>query len=490
MRRLALVLAGASLLLAAVLLVRAASLESRQLEATPVVPLVVDVSREAQTLGRLVAIPTVSPQNPADFDGAPFAEAHALLEARFPELHAVLQRERVAEWSLLYTWPGRDPRLPPVLFAAHLDVVPAENEAEWARPPFGGVVEDGVIWGRGALDDKGGIVALFSAVSALLAEGFQPERTVYVALGHDEEIGGDAGAAAIASQLASRGVSLAWVLDEGGAIAGGFLPGLDDAIALVGIAEKGSVSIALDLEAPGGHSSMPPPHTAVGDLARAVVALEENPLPAGLDGGTGAFLDHLAPEFPFGFRVVLANRWLFDPVLGQVFETVPQLDAMQRTTTAVTMFDSGVKENILPPSGRVIANFRIHPRDRIETVEAHVRRVVADERIQLQVGVRSPPRNPSAVSPVEDPAFATIAGTIRSVFPGAAVVPYLVVGGTDARHYGGLTRQIYRFLPFQLDPGSLRLMHGTDERLSIENLAGGVAFYAELLRRGAGAPSS
>ena len=144
----------------------------------------------------------------------------------------------------------------------------------------------------------------------------------------------------------------------------------------------------------------------------------------------------------------------------------------------------------MPPNGRVIVNFRIHPHDRVETVRDHVRRVVANERIRLQVGVRSPPRNPSAVSPVDGAAFTTLARCIRSVFPGAVVVPYLVLGGTDARHYGGLTQNVYRFLPFRLDADSMRLLHGTDERLAAADLVRGASFYAELLRRGAGAPGS
>ena len=355
LKRILLGLLAAVVLLSLVLLARAWSVESRQVDVIPADPLAIDAASAARTLAGLVGIPSISPQDPADFDGGAFARTHAYLAARFPELHAELDRERVADWSLLYTWRGRDPSLRPILLAAHLDVVPAANDEDWTHPPFAGVVRDGVVWGRGAID---------------------------------------------------------------------------------------------------------------------------------------AFLDHFTPELPFGFRVVLANRWLFDPVLERVFDGIPQLDAMQRTTTAVTIFDAGVKENILPPNGRVIVNFRIHPHDRVETVRDHVRRVVANERIRLQVGVRSPPRNPSAVSPVDGAAFTTLARCIRSVFPGAVVVPYLVLGGTDARHYGGLTQNVYRFLPFRLDADSMRLLHGTDERLAAADLVRGASFYAELLRRGAGAPGS
>jgi carboxypeptidase PM20D1 len=273
-------------------------------------------------------------------------------------------------------------------------------------------------------------------------------------------------------------------------VAEGFLPGLPLQVAVVGIAEKGSLSIALDLEAEGGHSSTPPRHTAIGDLAAGVVALEENPMPAGIDGVVDVFLDRLAPELPFWARVVLANRWLFGPGLRVAFARVPPLDAMQRTTTAVTIFQAGVKENVLPARARAVANFRIHPRDSIETVTAHVRRSLDDERIRLQLGAGSPPRNPSPVSPVDGEAFATLERSVREVFPDAAVVPYLVVGGTDGRHYHLLTGGVYRLSPFVLGREALRLVHGTDERISAENLVRGVRFFERLLRNGAGAASA
>jgi carboxypeptidase PM20D1 len=277
------------------------------------------------------------------------------------------------------------------------------------------------------------------------------------------------------------------VLDEGGLIASEFIEGVAAPVAMVGIAEKGYLGIALEIEAPGGHSSVPPRHTAIGDLSSAVVALESNPMPASLGGVTALFLDTLAPELGFRARVVLANRWLFGPLLPWAFSRLPVMDAMQRTTTAVTIFQSGVKENVLPTQARAVANFRIHPSDTVESVVDHVRDTIDDERIALQVGVRSPPQEPSPVSPVDSKGFTTLERTIRAVFPGTAVVPYLVLGGTDARHYQRLSDDVYRFLPFVFGPEALRLAHGSNERISIDNLAGGVRFYVRLLRAGAGA---
>jgi carboxypeptidase PM20D1 len=476
--------------LVAVLLVRTAALGSRQVEVEPAPPLEVDGAAVAERLALAVHEPTISYQDESQLEAAPFHQLHTLLRVAYPRIHARLQLEKVSGLSLLYTWPGRDPSLDPVLFAAHLDVVPvdAESEKDWQHPPFRGVVEEGVVWGRGAMDDKASLICLFEAVEGLLAQGFQPERTVLLAIGHDEEVGGYKGALAIARLLAERGTHLAWVLDEGGVIAEGFLGGVEMPVAVVGVAEKGSVGIGLSIEAPGGHSSTPPRHTAIGDLAQAVVALENDPMPASLDGTTALFLDSLAPELPFGARVVLANRWLFGPLLVAGFSRAPFLDAMMRTTTAVTIFQSGVKENVLPIRASSVVNFRIHPDDDIETVVQHVRDTVDDDRIELQVGVRSTPRNPSAVSPVDSEAFVGLERSIRAVFPGTVVVPYLVLGGTDARHYQPLSDHVYRFTPFVYGRESLTLAHGTNERITVKNLVGGVRFYSERIRSSTAQP--
>ena len=475
-------------LLAGVVLLRAAVLPSRQVEAAPAAALAVDSKALAERLALAIRFRTVSHQDGAKLDPRAFRELHGYLAAIYPAAHAALERETLAGLSLLYTWQGRNPELRPVLLAAHQDVVPveAESEADWTHPPFDGVVREGVVWGRGAMDDKASMICLLEAVERLVREGFRPERTVYLAFGHDEEVGGDEGAKQIAKLLASRGVALEWVIDEGGVIAADVLPGIEGAVAVIGIAEKGSVSIILEVEAPGGHSSTPPRHTAIGDLASAVAALERHPMPASIDGVTALFLDYLAPELPFPARIVLANRWLFGPALRYGFSRQPALDAMLRTTTAVTIFEGGVKENVLPKRARAVANFRIHQKDTIDAVVRHVRRTIDDERIRLHVDVRTAPRNPSVVSPVDSEAFLGLARTIREVFPGVAAVPYLVLGGTDARHYHAVSENVYRFGPYVFGRDALRLAHGTDERITAENLVGAVRFYVRLIRNAAG----
>ncbi len=480
-------------LIVLLIVVRATWLRSSPAEAPPAETLEVNESRIARQLAAAIRFKTISYQDPARLDTKAFAGIHDFFQSSWPAAHATLKRERVSRWSLLYTWPGLNPQLAPILFAAHQDVVPVDagSLADWTHPPYGGVIEDGVVWGRGSLDNKANVVVMLDAVDRLVRQGFQPERTVYLAFGHDEEVGGSKGALAIARLLEARDVHLEMVLDEGGIVVQGFLAGIDKPVALVGIAEKGSVGIALDVESKGGHSSTPPRHTAIGLLAAAVVALESHPMPVHRGGVSGGLLDGLALELPFYARLVLANRWIFAPVLNVVFSRVPALDAMFRTTTAVTIINGGVKENVLPIRARAIANFRIHPEDSVDLVVAHVRRVVGPD-VKLEVGVRSEPREPSPVSPIDSNAYRILDRSIRSVYPDAVVVPYLVVGGTDARHYYRVCDNVYRFSPFRLGSDAMTLVHGTNERLSTKNLVRGVRFYARLLQDIAGAaqPSS
>jgi carboxypeptidase PM20D1 len=483
-------LALALLVVAVVVVVRAAGFESRQPEVAAFAAPPVDLDAVARRLAAGLRFATVSAQDPAQVDLEPFRGFRRHLEESYPLVHRALALETVGDASLLYTWRGRDPALPPVLLAAHTDVVPVDagSAGDWTHPPFEGVVADGFVWGRGAMDDKASLFCTLEAIEALLASGFAPERTLHLAFGHDEEVGGDHGAAAIAKRLGERGVRLAFVLDEGGTVVDGFVPGLDRPIAVIGIAEKGSVSIGLEVESPGGHSSAPPRHTAVGRVAAAIAALEAHRMPARIDATTALFFDHLGPELSFPMRAVVANRWLFGPLLELAMARTPATDAMLRTTTAATIVEGGVKENVLPIRARAVVNFRIHPADSVEAVVEHVRRTVDDETIRLEVGVRDPAREPSPVSPVDSEAFTAIARTVREIFPDAAAVPYLVLGGTDARHYAELTPRLYRFSPFVYGTDALRRAHGTDERIALENLVAGVRFYRRLVERAAGSP--
>jgi carboxypeptidase PM20D1 len=482
-KRIAAVLLVVVLGLAGVVVIRAAGLTSRQVDPAAIPFFEVDPKGVTQRLALSIRLRTISHQDRDRIDRRAFREMAGLLRAYYPATHRRLTVERVNDLSLLYTWKGRNPELEPVLLAAHLDVVPVDPASigDWTHPPFEGVVQQGVVWGRGAIDDKASVITIMEAVEGLVAEGHRPERTVYLAFGHDEEVGGYEGALAIAKLLEERGVRLAWVLDEGGLVAKGMVPGVRAQVAVVGLAEKGSVTIGLEIDAPGGHSSAPPIHSAIGDLAQAIVRLENNQMPSRIDGVTGTFLDTLAPELPFAARLVLANRWLFGGLLNRGFGELPPFAAMTRTTTAVTMVEAGVKENVLPVRASAVVNLRIHPRDSVDGVVDHVRETIDDPRVRLQLGLRTPPREPSPASPPDAEAFVALQRTIRSVFPDTVVAPYLVLGGTDGRHYYRISDNVFRFGPYVMGGDALKLAHGTNERITTANLMSGVRFFRQLL---------
>ena len=482
MKRVLLVLALCLLLLASVLLVNALRFNSRQVQVEPVIPLSVDQNRIAERLSQAIRFQTVSYHDAAQPQGEEFLALHEYLKETFPKVHSSLTKETVNTYSLLYTWKGSDETLKPILLMAHLDVVPVEpaSEADWQHPPFEGRIQDDYIWGRGTLDDKAGVTGLLEAVETLLAEGFQPKRTIYLAFGHDEELGGPNGAAKIAELLLSRKVELDYVLDEGLIIASGILP-VTKPVALIGIAEKGFVSLELSVETEGGHSSMPPPSTAVGILSEAVNKLEEGQMPGEIKGAVAQMFDYIGPEMPLGKKLLFANLWLFEPLVVRQLSAAPGTNAALRTTTAATMIEGGVKENVLPTRAQAVVNFRILPGDSIEGVIAHVRDTVADPRVEVsRYGVSG--FEPSGISDVNNSNFQALQRTIAQVFPEVVVAPGQVLGGTDSRHYGKLSNNIYRFLPHRYVAEDLVRPHGTNERISIEDYARSVRFYHQLIR--------
>lgn len=492
MRRLLLALLLVLVLAAALLLARAARLPSRQPAPPAAAPIA--LADEAAALERLAAairIPTLSHQDPDRIEREAFEALHDHLAASFPRLHAALAREVVNELSLVYTWRGRDPDAPGVALLAHQDVVPVEpgTEEQWSQPPFAGAVDGGFVWGRGTLDTKNSLLALCEAVEHLLGEGFEPARTVYLVFGHDEEIGGLRGAKAVAERLAARGVRLAWVLDEGGAVTERMVPGVAAPVALVGIAEKGFLTLSVTARAEGGHSSVPPPHTAIGRLARAIQRIEANPMPAALRGATRHLFAWTAPEMDWPMRAVAANADLLEPLLVRVLARTPRGNALVRTTTAVTVVEGGVKENVLPSSARALVNFRLLPGDTIDAVLAHVREAVDDPLVEVDryEERRGFSNEPSPVSRV-DGAFAHLARTIRASHPDAVVAPNLVLGGTDARWFHALSEHVYRFSPLRLRPDDLQRIHGTDERIAVDHYLDAIRFYVRLLRDDAATP--
>jgi len=469
--------------LCAVILFKTFSFTSKQVEAEPMAGITIDLQRVAQNLSRAIQYKTISSQDPSKFDAAPFIAFHKFLEEAFPGTHSQLKKEVINKYSLLYTWKGSDENLKPVVLMAHFDVVPVSDGTggDWAHPPFSGKMADGFIWGRGSLDDKSCLMATMEAVEALLADGYSPRRTVYLAFGHDEEIRGSNGAAYIAESLKSRNVKAEWVLDEGAIVAMGLVPGVTQPVSLIGIAEKGDVTLVLTVEQAGGHSSMPPPRSAVGILSTAIHNLQNNPFPARMQGPGMQMFDYVGPEMSFGMKLLFANRWLFSPLIKSELEKANTTNASIRTTIAPTIFKAGTKENVLPQKATAMVNFRLFPGDSVEYVIEHVKKAIDDPRVMVSTSNHHP-YEASAISDINQESFQVVQQTIRQVFPQSIVAPFLVLAGTDTKHYEDISGNIYRFVPMKCTSEDLGRIHGTNERLSINNLEEMIKFYIQLIR--------
>jgi carboxypeptidase PM20D1 len=460
---------------------------SHQISVPPLAPIVVDEKAAGESLAAAIRAKTVSSHDDANLNADQFQALHAHLLARYPKLHAALKREVIADLSLLYTWPGSDASAKPILLLAHQDVVAVApgTEKDWLAEPFAGTIKDGFIWGRGSWDNKANLVAQMEAVELLVASGFRPKRTIYLAFGADEEVAGLRGAKAIAALLAERKVQLDFVVDEGLLITDGVMPGLKAPTAIVGIAEKGFLSVELRVPATPGHSSMPPPQgtSAIAMMSAALKRLDEQQLPAGIKGVAREMFASVAPEMSGFSRIALSNLWLFGPLVQKQLEAGASTNAMLRTTTALTIVNAGNKDNVLPGRAEATVNFRLLPGDSLDGVMAHVKQAVANERFEFNVIPGA--AEPSKVAPTGSASYKLIERTVRELFPGTIVAPGLMVGGTDSRHFESVADHIYKFSPVRAKPEDLPRFHGTNERITTANLAELIRFYHRLLSQGA-----
>ncbi|RZN29407.1 M20 family peptidase [Bradyrhizobium sp. Leo121] len=481
-----LLLVAAALVLAGVLAFNVFSRGSRQLQVAAIPRAAVDAETAASRLAEAIRFRTISSFEKPEQHAPALRGMQAHIEKSFPAFHAAAKREVIAGLSLLYTWEGSDPRAQPIALLAHQDVVPVApgTDKDWQQPPYDGVIADGFIWGRGSWDDKGNLYAMLEAAEALAKAGFQPKRTIYFAFGHDEEVAGTRGAKAIAATLASRGIKLDFVLDEGLLITDGIMKGLTRQAALIGVAEKGYATLVLSAQATPGHSSMPPRETAIGMMSAALVKLEDHRLPMQIRATVSEMFDTLAPEMNGVNRVILSNLWLFKPLLLREFEKTGPTEAMVRTTTALTIFNAGDKDNVLPGRAEATVNFRLLPGDTQASVTDHVSSTVGNDRISIKPfpGNTDPP----PVTGTASVSYRTLNRTIREIYPDVIVAPGLMIAATDSRHYAGIADNIFRFSPVRANSDDLKRFHGTNERLSIEGYADMIRFYRRFIENSAG----
>lgn len=439
----------------------------------------VDVAKAAEHLAQAIRFQTISHQDRADDQPAEWDKLHAWLQTTYPQAHQAMTREVVAGHGLVYTWTGSNPALPPIVLMAHQDVVPVTpgSEGQWTHPPFAGVVADGKVWGRGAIDDKGSLVTIFEALESVAAGGFKPVRTVIIVSGHDEEVRGE-GAQAAAALLKSRNVKAQFVLDEGMAVVADH-PVTSKPAAIIGVAEKGYATLKVTAPAVGGHSSAPPKDGGgVVTLAKAVQAIHDNAFPMKFQGPGADMLKAISPHASPVVKIFAANTWLFSSLLVKVTAKSPAGAAMLHTTIAPTMLKGSPKENVLPQDATAWINYRIAPGDSSDKVMAKAKEAVGD--LPVELAFQGHRNEPSAVSSTQSDAWKTLAGLAADESK-APVVPGLVTAGTDSRYMGGVSADVYRFQPLVLTVDGTKVIHGTDEHISLDNVERMVRFYQRLV---------
>ena len=431
-----------------------------------------------------IKIQTISDRDSDKVDWSKFEQFHSFLRERYPLIHQKLSLEIVGKASLMYFWQGTDSSLDPIAMLAHQDVVPISpgTESAWEHDPFGGEEADGFIWGRGALDIKNHLIGVMEAIETLLEEGFTPQRSIYILFGHNEEIMDreTSGATLMCQVLKERGVHLEAILDEGGAI----LPVhvgklLDVNLAGVGIAEKGYADFEISIDAVGGHSSQPPKHTALGKMANVIRDLENNQFKAELTPMMQELFDRIGRRVCFPAKLITCNLPLLKPLVLEIMKQIPPAACMTRTTTGVTMASGSPAPNVLPQRATINVNFRIMPGETIADVEQHIRKVssVKDIEVKLVKG-----KEPSAISPTDSKAFQAIEEICYGMNQKNLVAPYLVMGGTDACNYEAVCENIYRYSPYMVNTELLLTTHGTNERIPVDCLADGIAFFKRYIR--------
>ncbi|PHR56997.1 MAG: hypothetical protein COA43_12835 [Robiginitomaculum sp.] len=449
-----------------------------------VTPQLIDVDADAlaQNLAKAIQFKTVTMQNHEDTDWPVFLELQTWLAQTYPNFHNAVQSQQIKTYAQLHIWQGSDPSLAPIVFLAHQDVVPASEEENsgWDYPPFDGIIADGFIYGRGAVDDKGSLISILEAADRLAASGFTPKRTLMFGFGHDEEVKGT-GAQAIAELLKTRGIKPYAVIDEGGAIISG-LPGTQSPVAMIGVAEKGYLTLILKAKATGGHSSAPPSYTAIGALSKAIVAIENAPFESGLDIVSTKMLKAMMVDQSFGKRLAISNLWWFKPLVEDSLRSTPSSNAILGTTIAPTIIDAGFKENALPRDATAYVNFRIHNRDSIASVTAHVRKAINDPNIEITMSDNIG-SEPSPISQIDAGPYLWLKDVISQSFPNTIIAPNTVIGGTDSRYFSIVTSDIYRFAPYAIDVSDLSRFHGLNERISVEAYAKAVQVYYLMLEK-------
>ena len=437
-----------------------------------------DRDATVDSLAQLVRCKTVSYNDHSLEDEGEFQKLISLLPTLYPNVFGTCTFQQLPDRALLLRWPGKQAGDPAVMMA-HYDVVPV-NEEKWDKPPFAGVIEDGILWGRGTLDTKVTFNGILSAANSLIGQGFQPEKDIYFAFSGGEEINGQ-GAPNIVAYFTEHGIHPAIVVDEGGAVVENVFPGVKQPCGLIGIAEKGMLNAQYRTVSAGGHASAPKPHTPVGVLAAACKRVEDHPFKAHIDGPAAQMFDTLGRYSTPLYRVIFANMWCF----GWIIDTLGkksggEMNALVRTTVAFTQMEGSSARNVIPPEAKMVSNIRLNPADSVASALSHLEKAVNDPAVEI-TSLES--FEPSPVSETGCDAWEKVASAVANTWPGCIVSPYLMVQCSDSRHYRDLSNHVYRFSAMDLTAEERSTIHGNNERIRLETVAKAVEFYIRLMRQ-------
>lgn len=437
-----------------------------------------DRDAAVDALAQLVRCKTVSYNDHSLEDDGEFEKLISLLPTLYPRVFEVCSMDRFPDRGLLVRWPGKEAGDPAVLMA-HYDVVPV-NEDNWEKPPFAGIIEDGILWGRGTLDTKVTFNGIFSAANYLIGQGFQPEKDIYFAFSGGEEVNGK-GAPNIVQYFLDHQIQPAIVVDEGGAVVENVFPGVKLPCGLIGIAEKGMMNAQYRAVSAGGHASAPKPHTPVGVLSAACKRVEDHPFKAHIEGPAAQMFDTLGRHSTLLYRIIFANMWCFGWVIDLLGRTSGgEMNALVRTTVAFTQMEGSSARNVIPPEAKMVSNMRLNPADSVASALEYLKKAVNNPNVEI-TALES--FEPSPVSETDCPAWNKVASAVAETWRGCIVSPYLMVQCSDSRHYGKLSNHVYRFSAMDLTAEERGTIHGNNERIRLETVCKAVEFYIRLMKK-------
>ena len=473
-----LVILAIVVLFLAVLVIRAATFKPKAQPAVSQEAVEVELDTAVSNLQQLVQCRTISYNDHSLEDKAEFRKLKDLLPKLYPNVFSACEYTEFPEEAILLRWPGKAAGDPAVMMA-HYDVVPVDEE-KWEKPPFSGIVEDGVLWGRGTLDTKITMASSLYAANRLIGEGFVPEHDVYFAFSGGEEVNG-LGAVRIVDFFEEKGITPSMVIDEGGGVVRDVFPGVKEDCAMIGIAEKGMINAKYTVHSGGGHASAPPPKTPVTTLAKACRSVIDHPFKMHITKPAALMFDTLSRHSSFLYKLIFSNLWCFKPVLDLICKASGgEMNALVRTTTAFTMMEGSNARNVIPTEASLVSNMRLNPADSVAGAVEYLRKTVKDETVDISVLESA---EPSRISTTDCEGWQKVASAVASTWKGCVVTPYLMVQCSDSRHYGRISDKVFRFSAMDLTAAERATIHGNNERIRLDCLHRAVEFYIRLMKK-------